>query len=508
MVLCGMGTGVVSADDYSVRNTTNTPSNISIVHSSIYHDGGGHYIDGGCGYVGTATTLKIETAQIAGQLYNNDVTLANTIGSFTKVDEVKDEKGNVTTTAQAGLNQDILGSDAFNASKVEGTSPNGTVIGAINAAYDLLDNGKADTDLGNLTDAGKLAAKKLAQEAITVEGSGYAKVDSNVTEGKTTYTVSVTADGQVADGNTGLVTGETVYNALKNEVGTVNADGTFADFADSDLAGKTTITSAISTVNGKVGATDENGKFTAFKGSDLAEETNVADAVSKVNGKVGETDADGKFNDFKGDNLLAGKTTASSAIAAVSGKMGATGADGKFSDFAGSDIADAESVTGAVKAVNDKVGDTQYASTKYVSAGTSATEAIGALDKGLSDLDGKIGKVGAGAAALAALHPLDYDADDKFSFAAGYGNYAGENAAALGAFYRPNENVMFSVGGTLGTGENMVNAGVSFALGHGAAAGTSKAAMAKKIEAQDEEIADLKAEVAELKAMVRELAAK
>lgn len=476
-VLCGMGTGVVSAEDYSVVNTKNTPSNISIVHSSIYHNGGGHYIDGGCGYVGTATTLKIETAEIAGQLYNNDVTLANTIGSFTEVKEVKNENGKVTTTAQAGLNQAILESDAFKASKVTGTSPNGTVIGAINAAYDVLDAGKADTDLGNLSEEGKLAAKKLAQEAIEVTGEGAAEVTSSTAAdgSKTTYTIKVNANGQVADGDTGLVTGDTVYEALKQEVGEVGTDGKFTDFAGDNL---------------------------------LADKTSASSAIKAVSGKMGATKADGTFEDFKDNNLLAKETTVTGAVNTLSNKMGTVGTDGKFTDFAGSDIANAESVTGAVKAVNDKVGDTQYASTKYVTAGTSATDAIGALDKGLSDLDGKLGKVGAGAAALAALHPLDYDADDKFSFAAGYGNYAGENAAALGAFYRPNENVMFSVGGTLGTGENMVNAGVSFALGHGAAAGTSKAAMAKKIEAQDEEIADLKAEVEELKAMVRELAAK
>ena len=77
----------------------------------------------------------------------------------------------------------------------------------------------------------------------------------------------------------------------------------------------------------------------------------------------------------------------------------------------------------------------------------------------------RVNRVGAGAAALAALHPLDFDPDDKWDFAAGYGNYRGANAAAVGAYYRPNEDTMFSVGGSFGGGENMVNAGVSFKLG-------------------------------------------
>ena len=82
----------------------------------------------------------------------------------------------------------------------------------------------------------------------------------------------------------------------------------------------------------------------------------------------------------------------------------------------------------------------------------------------INQLGNRVNKVGAGAAALAALHPMDFDPDDKLTFSAGYGNYAGENAAAIGAYYRPDEKVMFSVAGTVGNGENMVNAGVSFAL--------------------------------------------
>lgn len=84
------------------------------------------------------------------------------------------------------------------------------------------------------------------------------------------------------------------------------------------------------------------------------------------------------------------------------------------------------------------------------------------LDYRVDNLGSRVDKVGAGAAALAALHPMDFDPDDKLTFAAGYGNYKGKNAAAVGAFYRPDEKVMLSVGGTFGNGENMVNAGISF----------------------------------------------
>ena len=101
----------------------------------------------------------------------------------------------------------------------------------------------------------------------------------------------------------------------------------------------------------------------------------------------------------------------------------------------------------------------------------------------INQLGNRVNKVGAGAAALAALHPMDFDPDAKWDFAAGYGNYRGTNAAAVGAYYRPNEDTMFSVGGTFGNGENMVNAGVSFKLGAGSShVSTSRVAMAKEIK--------------------------
>lgn len=99
----------------------------------------------------------------------------------------------------------------------------------------------------------------------------------------------------------------------------------------------------------------------------------------------------------------------------------------------------------------------------------------------INQLGNRVNKVGAGAAALAALHPMDFDPDDKLTFSAGYGNYGGENAAAIGAYYRPDEKVMFSVGGTVGNGENMVNAGISFALDRTNHVSNSRTALAREV---------------------------
>ncbi len=119
----------------------------------------------------------------------------------------------------------------------------------------------------------------------------------------------------------------------------------------------------------------------------------------------------------------------------------------------------------------------------------------------ISRLGDRVNKVGAGAAALAALHPMDFDPDDKWSFAAGYGNYAGQNAAAIGAYYRPDEKVMFSVGGTVGNGENMVNAGISFALDRTNRVSNSRTAMAREIVDLRGQLVEMGAKVAKMEAM-------
>ena len=126
-------------------------------------------------------------------------------------------------------------------------------------------------------------------------------------------------------------------------------------------------------------------------------------------------------------------------------------------------------------------------------------DAINRLGDQMNRLDNSTRKGIAGAAALAALHPLDFDPDDKWEFSAGVGNYRGETAAAIGAFYHPNDDTIFSLGATVGNGENLVNGGVTFRFGQQNHQSRSKKAMAK-------EIVELRAEVAELKAMVYSMA--
>ena len=157
-------------------------------------------------------------------------------------------------------------------------------------------------------------------------------------------------------------------------------------------------------------------------------------------------------------------------------------------------VKDGKIEEGSKDAVN---GGQLYATNQLVKDNASNISLLGnSIDK----LDNRVNKVGAGAAALAALHPLDFDPEDKWDFAAGYGNYSGASAVALGAYYRPNEDTMFSVGGSFGNGENMVNAGVSLKLGQSNHAPASKAAMEKKISALSQEVEELKAAIADLRA--------
>ncbi len=141
---------------------------------------------------------------------------------------------------------------------------------------------------------------------------------------------------------------------------------------------------------------------------------------------------------------------------------------------------------------------------------------IAGINQRLEKTNAKINKVGAGAAALAALHPLEYDPDDKLTFSAGMGNYAGENAAALGAFYRPNEKFMVSLGGTMGNGENMVNLGLSIGLDKpNGFAKMSKRELIQEVNAVKAEnnmlvqkVDAVEAELAEMKALLQAIMAK
>ena len=181
------------------------------------------------------------------------------------------------------------------------------------------------------------------------------------------------------------------------------------------------------------------------------------------------------------DGLKVGKDVSVTATAVTAGKTSISdegvkvgdktyiSADGlNANDQKVTNVADGDISATSKDAVN---GSQLYKTNQEVANNTNRINKLGS----------RVNKVGAGAAALAALHPMDFDPDDKLTFSAGYGNYAGENAAAIGAYYRPDEKVMFSVAGTVGNGENMVNAGVSFALDRTNHVSNSRTALAREV---------------------------
>ncbi|HJE82835.1 YadA C-terminal domain-containing protein [Megasphaera stantonii] len=148
-------------------------------------------------------------------------------------------------------------------------------------------------------------------------------------------------------------------------------------------------------------------------------------------------------------------------------------------------------VGGSVVANGNVSGNNLYAANDVFIGGQSLSSRFGSLDS-------RISKVGAGAAALAGLHPLDYDPLNKWDFAAGYGHYSGADAVAIGAYYRPNENTMFSLAGTVGSDEDMLNAGLSIKFGPGTA-GKSRAELTKQVAEMQEQNAKLAQEVQTMK---------
>lgn len=215
----------------------------------------------------------------------------------------------------------------------------------------------------------------------------------------------------------------------------------------------------------------------------LGDKTNISTKVDGSNITVSLK------KDITVDSVEAGNTTVNKEGVTITGgpSMTVSGIDA-----GGKKITNVAAGTESSDAVN--YGQLQNVENQV----TSNTQNINYLNGRVGELGDRINKVGAGAAALAALHPLDFDPDDKWDFAAGVGNYRNATAAAVGLFYRPNERTMFNLGWTMGDNRNMVNGGFSVKFGKSNKyVKYSKAEMASVIDNQSREIAELKAKDAQ-----------
>lgn len=309
------------------------------------------------------------------------------------------------------------------------------VTGDMNTKLD----GKANTSLDNITKDGQTVIKKLSQDAVQVKGGTAITVDDNVDDkGNKTYMISANNNGKVEKDDGNLISGDTLYKEVH-----VDKDGTYIKSKDSATGKDMTVAQNLS-------ALDTGLKTT----SDLIHMNDKGDIQIGGSSKATKIDVSGK------DSY--GKTT---------GRV----------------------ITGVVTDAQDA---SSAANVGYVNGVTAANtqQIYRDMNSAYGRLNNNINKAAAGSNALAALHPLDYDPDDKADFAVGYGHYRNANAAAVGAFYHPNENTMVNVGVSLGNGDPGFNAGVSFKVGRGGAGreAMSKTEMAKVINSQSKEIDALK----------------
>ena len=329
----------------------------------------------------------------------------------------------------------------------------------------------------NDTDAVNVAQLKKALESIDVDAGTGIKVDKITKDGKTTYKISTNIVGSETPTDKTTVDKTTVD---KTTVTTNQTDTGNTDTSQGTTNGTSTKTGETVIVGTETKAThfgaDDNKTADVKPGQTLNINGDKQNISTSVNGNSIKVELK---KDITVDSVTAGDTSISTNGLTIKDgpSITKTGIDGGNQKVTG--VAAGEISSTSTDAVN---GSQLFATNQQVAQNAQS----------ISKLGNRINKVGAGAAALAALHPLDFDPDDKWDFAAGYGNYNGENAAAIGAYYRPNEDTMFSVGGSFGNGENMVNAGVSLKLGQGNHVSTSKVAMAKEIKDLRKEMEGLK----------------
>ena len=447
----------------------------------------------------------------------------------------KDKTFSITDT---GMGMSVIGDDYVTRSIMVGKT--GTVIsGGLSVAGSKITNVAAGSEATDAVNVGQL---KEAVEA--------GNTDTHIKPGEYGVGADNTVNMDVVDKNGNKVDTVTIKDVAKaSDVGDVN--NIASDIKNQD-GSHTTVVDAVNNLNNKVGdlnyveggkgnyvtngentttsigkldkalkdVADTAAKHTKVEGSSNITVTNTAKEGEAANYKV-ELNKDIDVDTVKATTVTTGQTVMNNDGLKVGENVSVTGTAVTAGQASISNEGLAVGPNTSLKADELKVDGKTYidkdglnANGQHITnvkAGEADTDAVNYgqlkdtnnhIDRvenqvanntnRINNLDNRVNKVGAGAAALAALHPLDFDPDDKWDFAAGYGNYNGENAAAIGAYYRPNEDTMFSVGGSFGNGENMVNAGVSLKLGQGNHVSTSKVAMAKEIKDLRKEMEGLK----------------
>ena len=505
-------------------------------------------------------TVGINEDKLMQTIHENDtntITTAQADGNgYVNVTEMVDDNGNYNYTV--GINEDkLIQTIQENDTNTITTAESGHAIITVNDSVGGGDLDDKNYVIGIDEDALKGFIQENTQDTNTIttvadDGMGYIGVtDAMDADGNHNYTVAFNEGKlietiQANDTNT-VTTAQDDGNGYVNVAEAVDADGNYkytVGFDEGKLINTikeidtNTVTMVADDGNGYVGVTDvmdadgnhnytvgfDEGKLiNTIKENDTNTVTTVADDGNGYVAVTDAMDADGNHNyTVAFDENKLNQTIEAKDKFVNGGNIGADGKitlnvrngedvklEGQLKDAQLTAVERDKEAGTATLVVKDGYTNEEVRRLTIDDIASKAQndrdhaefrEHFNELDYRVDNLGSRVDKVGAGAAALAALHPMDFDPDDKLTFAAGYGNYKGKNAAAVGAFYRPDEKVMLSVGGTFGNGENMVNAGISFSLDRTARVSNSRTAMAK-------EIVDLRANVANLTALVGQLTA-
>ena len=499
------GNVVMDTTGFYVKKMTRTPAGTVSLTADGLNNGGNKIANIAAGEADTDAVNVSQLKNQGSEIVNKGFGIKAEDGNEVKkklgetVDVVGDGK-NISTRVEGGRVRVGLKDDILLNSVTTGRTrmdTNGLTVqdGSGNTAVTVDKDGLKIKDGPSVTKSGIDAGGKK----ITNVAAGEADTDAvNVSQLKK---AAASATTKVADGKNTTVTSETNADGSKTYHVNLNDDITLGTDSSKQIsikgtegtikAGQVTVNGTAGTVNGLTNKTWDPNNIT----SGQAATEDQLKVVSGQAGKHSSVTAGSNISVTTGTNANGGTDYKVSVVDTPTFKTVTTG--NTVMSNSGLTIKNGPSITQTgVDAGGKRITN--------VAAGKADTDAVNVgqlkqIGGAINKVDNRINRVGAGAAALAALHPLDFDPDDKWDFTLGYGNYKDAHSLALGAFYRPNEDTMISVGGSIGGGENMVNAGLSMKLGQGNHVSTSKVAMAKEIK-------DLRAELENVKGALLKVA--
>ena len=499
------GNVVMDTTGFYVKKMTRTPAGTVSLTADGLNNGGNKIANIAAGEADTDAVNVSQLKNQGSEIVNKGFGIKAEDGNEVKkklgetVDVVGDGK-NISTRVEGGRVRVGLKDDILLNSVTTGRTrmdTNGLTVqdGSGNTAVTVDKDGLKIKDGPSVTKSGIDAGGKK----ITNVAAGEADTDAvNVSQLKKAAAGATT---KVADGKNTTVTSETNADGSKTYHVNLNDDITLGTDPSKQIsikgsegtikAGQVTVNGTAGTVNGLTNKTWDPNNIT----SGQAATEDQLKVVSSQAGKHSSVTAGSNISVTTGTNANGGTEYKVAVVDTPTFKTVTTG--NTVMSNSGLTIKNGPSITQTgVDAGGKRITN--------VAAGKADTDAVNVgqlkqIGGAINKVDNRINRVGAGAAALAALHPLDFDPDDKWDFTLGYGNYKDAHSLALGAFYRPNEDTMISVGGSIGGGENMVNAGLSMKLGQGNHVSTSKVAMAKEIK-------DLRAELENVKGALLKVA--